>query len=274
MLPLDVETALAVAASFDASSRRLPTRLDGIDADWAATVRELERLGIIPYGGELVFQADQAILSGSGATFRFMAPDRPQRDVILGGWLTFTPGSATETEDCRLGVRVTQHDGPPGVFPRCRDHQPGCRVHLRLHPGRGDSLPQRERLQPPAGRAAPRPADRARPDRQLYVDGQLMFEDVPVEARSGVYGFGLTAASPAASCLGQTLWAYAVPVVTPGVCEASAARPINQRSGPGVGYAPLGKLTRGWSSAWSARRPMRPATSGGCWGMAPGCGKT
>ncbi len=245
MLPLDVETALAVAASFDASSRRLPTRLDGIDADWAATVRELERLGIIPYGGELVFQADQAILSGSGATFRFMAPDRPQRDVILGGWLTFTPGSATETEDCRLGVRVTQHDG---------------RLESSLDAGitSQDAVFTSDYTQAEATRSRSESAY-SRPlagphhvllialDRtaSLYVDGQLMFEDVPVEARSGVYGFGLTAASPAASCLGQTLWAYAVPVVTPGVCEASAARPINQRSGPGVGYAPLGQLTPG-----------------------------
>lgn len=245
MLPLDVDTALDVAASFDAGSQRLPIALAGYETGWESTVRELERLGIIPYGGGLVFQADRAVFSGEGAHFNLMAGDRPQRDVVVGGWLTFTPGSAADYEDCRLGARVTQADGRLGAYLDAGITREG-RVFYNDHTQdattiSGESTPYSRPL------AGPHHVLLIALDQTLsvYVDGQLMFEEVPVEARPGAYGLGLTAASAATSCTGQDLWAYAVPVITPGVCEASAATPINQRSGPGVGYAPLGRLTPG-----------------------------
>jgi hypothetical protein len=86
----------------------------------------------------------------------------------------------------------------------------------------------------------------ARGDRlNVYINGLPAFRNVPVENRSGVFGVSFVGQGQGASCLGNALWAYAIPTTTPGVCEVVVGSPANQRSGPGVGFTILGQLPTG-----------------------------
>jgi hypothetical protein len=43
----------------------------------------------------------------------------------------------------------------------------------------------------------------------VYVDGELVFDNVHVNERAGTFGIGLTSTSPMSRCDGRDVWVYA-----------------------------------------------------------------
>ena len=111
LVGMDQDTALAIAASFDLPTGASQTGLRQYAADWQSAIRELEQTGIIPSGGSLIFTRDLVPFSGTGAFFEPLAETLPTRDVVVSGWLIFTPGGGEGYESCALGARVTLPEG-------------------------------------------------------------------------------------------------------------------------------------------------------------------
>ncbi|MEO0564418.1 MAG: SH3 domain-containing protein, partial [Chloroflexota bacterium] len=79
----------------------------------------------------------------------------------------------------------------------------------------------------------------------VYLNGELLAEELEVIRRSGSYGVSLVGRSSAASCIGNNIWVYQAPAVTPGLCEATAASTVNKRSGPGTENTRAGQFEAG-----------------------------
>jgi hypothetical protein len=79
----------------------------------------------------------------------------------------------------------------------------------------------------------------------IYANGQLAVRDVPIVMRAGSFATALVSEDPNVACEVTDIWAFeAIPLV-PGLCTVSTSNTVNQRSGPGTGYAVAGQLSPG-----------------------------
>jgi len=79
----------------------------------------------------------------------------------------------------------------------------------------------------------------------VYLDGDLIFENVEIDEREGVYGILLNGSGEEAKCEGRNIWVFQAPRFEPGVCKILATNTVNKRSGPGTNNAQMGKLDAG-----------------------------
>ena len=245
LVGMDHDTALAIAASFDLPTGPAQTGLRQYAADWSSAIQELEQAGIIPSGGSLIFTRDLVPFAGTGAFFEPLAETLPTRDVVVSGWLIFTPGGGEGYESCALGARVTLPEGRIDAYLEVGFRSSGS-LFYQDYNGSGATPVSDEVAFAPVAGLPYHVLLIARGDRlSVYVNGQPAFQDVAVENRSGVFGVSFVGQSAGASCMGNALWAYAIPATTPGVCEIAVRTPANQRSGPGVGHAILDQLPAG-----------------------------
>ena len=245
LIGMDQDTALAIAASFDLPTGASQTGLHQYAADWQTAIHELEQTGIIPSGGSLIFTRDLVPFSGTGAFFEPLAEALPTRDVVVSGWLIFTPGGGEGYESCALGARVTLPEGRINAYLEVGFRNSGTLFYAD-HTGSGAAPVSEELAFGPVAGLPYHVLLIVHGDRlSVFVNGQPAFQDVAVENRSGVFGVSFVGQSAAASCMGNALWAYAIPATTPGVCEIGVRTPANQRNGPGVGHTILDQLPAG-----------------------------
>jgi hypothetical protein len=172
-------------------------------------VEELSQLGLVPTNvpAQLVFVEDRAWFNGAGSWYTPLARGAPRVNVAMAGTINFTPGSTSEYEVCTLMARVQSEgnsstaelnvgfdnenravlfDRTEGGIVSDRSSAPvfdsGIDYHLMF------ILVE----------------DRA----NVYIDGERIFADVPIEVRSGSFGIGLIGAGPNASCQGRRVWVY------------------------------------------------------------------
>ena len=247
MSSMDRSTALNLAATFDATGASLPYTLTAFADGWQEATAELESEGVIPFGGSLVFLEDRAFFSGQGSFYTPLADRSPFQNIVMGGWLEFTPGSDTEYEECTLGSRIAAAnaegyfpayldiglDNLGGVFYFDRTEEEGAQSY--------DDIPLTGSLDDPHHFLI------VLIDNQLsfYVDGVLAFDHAPVEARPGFYGVGLIGEGPNTLCVGRDVWAYALPSSSGVLCEAASTQAVNRRAGPGTNFASMGQLIPG-----------------------------
>lgn len=225
----------------------LVTSLDNVDGDYRDAVVELQEAGLIGSGGSLVFNENRAFFDSQGNFFQPLASRAPRTDVVMSATLDFTVGTTTELESCTLLARIEDsgndtittflqvgidNEGSVFYFDAREDDEGDFNVaevgldltepHHLLFIAADDRL-------------------------TIYVDGELVLANQPIEERNGTYGLALRGRGPSARCEGTNIWVYEAPVFQPGVCEVSASGTVNLRTGPGTNFDRAGTLGAGES---------------------------
>ena len=234
------ELVLEIAMTFAQPPAAVQT-IQNYDATWQEAVAELEELGLIATGGELIFQENRAFFCGQGNWFTALAERAPRTDVVLAGTLAFQPGSTSELETCTLLSRIATDnegnatrfldigiDNEGGAFYLDRDEETSSDFTSLSNFGDADShrfliIALDDQL-------------------SVFIDGQSVFEAASISKRAGTYGVALRGRGPEALCEATNIWAYEAPTFQPGVCEISAGGTVNKRNGPGTTFEVAGQL--------------------------------
>lgn len=240
------DLALAIAATFSQPSP-VPQSLQHYDATWQEAVAELEKLGLIATGGNLIFRENRAFFSGQGNWFTPLAQRAPRTDVVMAGDLQYTssnPGGLFTTEFCALTARIVTENNTATKYLDVGVDKDGDVFYIDRY---GDGL-----LSLHQGYETLDNFDFAVPHHYLilalddhltvFIDGKLVFENRRIEERAGTYGITLIGQGPQALCEATNIWAYEAPTFQPGVCAISAASTVNKRSGPGTNFDVAGQL--------------------------------
>jgi hypothetical protein len=217
-------------------TRAIPS-LTTSGGDWEATIGELQSLELIAPGGSLVFHEDSAFFQGNGSFFTPLARNEPFADVVMAADLTFTQGDASEIESCTLLARIG--DNAAG----------DAETYVDVGLVTGGSVVVQDRFSATAEAASEIADLRLNLDEphnlllvlqndllDIYVDGELVFDDFLVADRSGSYGIALRSAARGARCEGENLWVYQTAPNAPGVCQIIAPDNANTRRGPGIQF--------------------------------------
>lgn len=208
-------------------------------ADSARLVAELELLGIITPGSQLVYQTDRLEIKGKGTGF-----NRPQPDLILGdmmmmGEMSFTPTMPDELESCGILARVTpdlsqyleiglDNTGEFYYFDtfgttlteifsasiaRITDFQQSVYILM---------LVRDERL-------------------VVFLNGIPLANNVRVQQRQGSFGVVMRARTADTRCQIRNVRVYELS----GTCSVVAELDLNLRQGPGLAFEPAGFMVVG-----------------------------
>lgn len=202
------ETDEADAAGMDATDGA--DALTSYDAAWEDAIEELQAAGVIPAGGGLIFTEDYAYFTGQGNFYTPLARTVSEQDVVIAAELTYTASGSDDLESCSLGARVVW-DESTGNSNRYLDAGllgSGNAFYLDQQGDEGEFDTSLDTF------------DLDEPHHILiiliddaltvYIDGELVFEDAPVEARAGSFGVGLNGKGAGANCEARSIWAYRV----------------------------------------------------------------
>jgi hypothetical protein len=171
-------------------------------------IGELVDLGLIPRGGELVFEEDEAFFSGAGNFFTPLARRSARTNIVMAAELTFEIGDPDELEFCRLLMRVdTDNQGTAVTSINVGFANSGEAIVIDFsREGQDATLLEISQDQ----------FDLRDPHHVLiilmgeeisvYVDGLLVFDRLPVDEREGTYGIALAGAGRSARCEGRNIW--------------------------------------------------------------------
>ncbi|NPV68733.1 MAG: hypothetical protein HPY64_16490 [Anaerolineae bacterium] len=245
--PLNEQHALRIARSLEVPPGP-PARLAHYAGTWRQTVAELEAAGAIPAGGHLLFQssAPYTVEQATDASYLPLGNPRPAQDVIVAGELRFVPVEGDGYQACFLGARLTYNTGEAIVRAYL---EAGLNSASQVYyiDSTGDPATSQSAAQPRFLGDSPHHLLLLALDDRLtvYLDGQRVFADVPVEARAGITGLGAITATPETRCEGQNLWVYEVTGATSSSCTVTAASAkVNRRQTPATNGAVAGWLTR------------------------------
>ncbi|MCU0513793.1 MAG: hypothetical protein MUE40_14640 [Anaerolineae bacterium] len=225
----------------------VPATLDDYGGEWETAIAELERGGLISRGGSLVLEEDYAFFDGVGSWFTSLGQGRTHQDVVVAGELTYTSGSTTEYEACGLLARVQASNRGATIFMEVGLNNDG-QAYLLDAPTTGDTVG----LVLQAGVDMDTPQHFlivARRDQVfIYLNGEQITDGTErIEARSGSYGVALIGKGRDSRCEARNLWVYQSPYLEEGVCQITAPRTANKRSGPGTSFGQAGQLRAGAS---------------------------
>jgi hypothetical protein len=242
--PGDFEPFLAIVnaiiATFDTPAEEntaAVTALTHYRDEWEATISELQTLELIAPGGSLVFHEDSAFFTGRGSFFTPLARNEPFADVVMAADLSFTQGDPAQIESCTLLARIG--DNAAG----------DAETYVDVGFVTGGNVVVQDRFSATAEAASEVAELRLNLEQShhlllvlqndvldIYVDGELVFDDFLVADRSGSYGIALRSAARGARCEGENLWVYQTAPNTPGVCQIIAPDNANVRRGPGIQF--------------------------------------
>jgi hypothetical protein len=169
----------------------------------AQIVEELQTLGLVPEGGRQVFNEPYSYFQGAVNRFYPLATAANNTNIVMGGELSFRVGNPDVIETCSLLSRVGADGGS---------------LTVQLVNEGSVLVVDRGTSGPPTVEAQEIGLDLTQPHRLLivaiedkvnvFVDGQLVIEDMTVEVRSGSFGLGLNGKARNALCEGHNLWVY------------------------------------------------------------------
>lgn len=185
-------------------------RLNDYAAAPESAAAELQRVGLIPAGGQVVFTDQFEGFSRAGEWFSAFVGDRAANNVVMAGELTFYAESENQTEICALSLRIQRttegaavsyidvglnnrgdlflsDTSTLGAAPTSTDF-----ASLNLEPGR----PHHLLLIAMGGELT------------VYVDGARIFNRVPIVQREGVFGLSMQSQSRDSRCEARNLWGY------------------------------------------------------------------
>ncbi len=249
--PLSEQLALRIIRSLEVPAGP-PARLLRYGGAWQEVVAELETAGAIPLGGRLLFQASAPYVTGqTAAAYVPLGNLLPASDVIVAGELRFSPAAVEDYQACFVGTRLVSSAGD-GVVQAYLEVGLSTAGQVYYLDSTGDPATTR------AGTLPYLPGDQPHhllllvlgDTLTVYLDGQRVFDRVPVEVRAGISGLGVISPAPEARCEGRGLWVYQVTGVMNTGCRvtATSAR-VNRRLIPD---------TTGDVAGWLARNEVRP----------------
>jgi hypothetical protein len=214
----------------DEDDRRssLPDELRDFDGTWQDAIAELEDEEVIASGGSLIFNENRAFFDGIGSWFTPLASRSQRRDIVMGATLEFTSDSRdfescsimariensnTNVVDTYLEVGITNDGEAFWVDSEGNDSNSDVadldldldEQHHILFIAQLDSL-------------------------NVYVDGELVFEDARISERAGYFGIALLGQGAGSRCEGTNVWAYDAPAFIEGLCEVAASGTVNLRA--------------------------------------------
>lgn len=227
----------------DEDSESIDSLSDHDSENWRDAIAELEDKGLIGSGGLLIFNENRAFFDGMGSWFTPLARNTSRRDVVMAAELKFNTDSR-EFESCSLLARIDSGNGgtvstflevgidndgdvfwidredddiESGLAPLGLDLDD---THHLLFLALDDAL-------------------------TVYVNGEIVFDNIRIQSRSGSFGIALVGRGPDSLCEGSNIWAYDAPVFIPGLCEVTSGGTVNKRSGPGTNFDRAGTLAGG-----------------------------
>ncbi len=225
----------------------LVTRLDNVAGDYRDAVAELQEAGLIGSGGALVFNENRAFFDSEGNFFQPLASRSPRTDIVMSATLDFTVGSSSELESCTLLARIEDSGADTiNTFLQVGIDNSGAVFYFDAREddeGDFNLVETNLDLDDPHHLLFIAADDRL----TIYIDGELVMVDEPIEERNGTYGLALRGRGPNARCEGTNIWVYEAPAFQPGVCEVSSTGTVNLRTGPGTNFDRAGTLSAGES---------------------------
>jgi hypothetical protein len=227
------------------AAAEMPVLVD-YDKPIGEAVAELERVGLIPTGGNEIFREPYAYFEGTGSWFTSLASYNPHTQIIFAGSLTFHRGDTEEPESCSLMSRIIMSGNTATTFLQVGLTSNGLLFAADIIDGERNAFgfaPIRVNLDEPHHILYMALRDRL----TVYFDGQPVLQDLEIQERAGTYGIALLGRGNNARCEGRDLWAWQVDdVVSFGdQCGARASNTVNLRSGPGTDYDKAGTLEAG-----------------------------
>jgi hypothetical protein len=212
--------------------------------DWRDAIAELEGEGFIGSGGILVFNENRAYFDGIGSWFTPLARRALRRDVVMAAEIDFNTDSG-DFESCSLLARIVTdpNSGTITTFLEVGIDNEGDvywvdRENSDVYSG---LIPLGLDLNDPHHFLFLALDDTL----TIYVDGELIFDKVAIQSRSGSFGIALVGKGADSRCEGDNIWAYDAPIFIPGLCEVTASGTVNKRSGPGTNFDRAGTLDAG-----------------------------
>lgn len=221
------------------------TSLSAYDSEnWRDTIAELEDEGLIGSGGILIFNENRAFFDGVGSWFTPLARRTSRRDIVMAAEIEFDSGSR-EFETCGLMARILSEPNQTSVttflevgienngsvywFDSAGNDIDSGLAHLNL------DLDETHHLLFLA----------LNDSLTIYVNGELTFDNIRIQARSGSFGISLIGRDANSRCIGRNIWAYDAPIFIVGFCEVASGGTVNKRSGPGTNFDRAGTLANG-----------------------------
>ncbi len=243
---LFMDDILSIAATFDIPPVPAPEELANDASLWQDAVGELIESEFIPSGGNLVFVQPSAFTVGTGVRFQGLAQQTAHQNVVVAGSLTYSASASAVDETCALVAHFVDEDNYLAVGQDANGAVfaadfVGGSVENSDSVDRGLISDETYRF-----------LFIALDDRLIvYLDGQLVIDDLRIAERAGSYGLILRSLG-SAGCAVNDMWAYVLPevaeAVDPNACQIIANANVNQRSGAGVEFDLLGQLLSGSGS--------------------------
>jgi hypothetical protein len=227
----------------NSSGGNLPDELSDFDGSWQDAIAELEDEQVISSGGTLIFNENSAFFDGIGAWFTPLASRSQRRDIVMSAKLEFTSDSR-DFESCSIMARIEDsgsdiidtflqvgitNDGEVFWLDSEGDDINSDSVALDLDLDEAHHIMFIAQLD----------------SLNVYVDGELVFDDVRINERSGYFGISLLGRGAGSRCEGSNVWAYDAPAFIEGLCEVLATGTVNKRSGPGTDFDRAGTMNGG-----------------------------
>jgi hypothetical protein len=224
-------------------SLRVP-QLQQFAGEWQTSIQELEANGLISTGGSLLDAGDQFVFNGIGSQFTPLAPRRPHQDIVMGGQILFTPTQSQNYESCSLMARmVTDGAGTVTNYLEVGLDNTGTLFYFDAYgntPGTAYEgiLAQAIDLTKPVQVLVIVVDERV----SVYVNGRNVADNAPVGEREGTYGVTFRSAAITTRCELRNVWVYRVDEIPAGVCQVSAALPVNKRGAPNLAATIIGEI--------------------------------
>ena len=248
-LPSFLLTATAISAEIDTITN--PNSIDiaelaNFDADYELVIAELQENGVIPLGGNIIYETNYAFFDGTGGFYTPLAEYRPHTNYIMSGELQFKASEdPKDIEYCGFITRVQTE----GFY--------ATAYMITGFDGEGSPL-----LLDRTGSSATSVVDFTFDTYDLeeahyytiivqdnsvliFIDGELAIENDELEPRQGSYGIAIDSDGYGARCAVNNVWIYELDNVwddDEGVCGVTTKQAINLRGGPGTNYELRGQI--------------------------------
>ena len=247
-------TATSIAEDIEALTDSSTVDIDEIvdeienyDADYDVLIAELQEKGVLPLGGNLIYETNYAFFDGTGGFYTPLAEFRPHINYIMSGELKFK--ASADTEDIELcgfitrvqteGFYTTAHmitgfqgDGSPILIDRTGSSASSVidfgfesfdleTAHYYTTVVQDDTV-------------------------LIFIDGELVLENTELAPRQGSYGIAIDSEGYGARCEVNNVWIYELDNVwedDEGVFGVTTKQAINLRGGPGTNYELRGQIT-------------------------------
>lgn len=216
-------------------------QLEDYAGDLDDAIFELEDLELIGKEGFQLLNNLQPVIIGQGDWLVWLDGLRGRLyfgDVVIAGTLDFQPADERGEENCTLMSRVDYLESGHSLYVGLNNDG---NVFYNDSSGFDDEAELELDLSKPHHILLIVADDRL----TVFVNGELIFDQVEVDERGGGYALGMSGNESATRCETQDVWVYAAPPAEPDTCYTTVTRTARLREGPGTNFNQVGTQARG-----------------------------